>query len=99
MPAARRKAKAPAALIADPDIEVDAATTALFERLRAVRLELATEQGVPPYVIFHDRTLAAMAHHRPGSREEFLRLSGVGETKLERYGERFLTEIRAADAE
>ena len=98
-PAARRKAKAPAALIADPDIEVDAATTALFERLRAVRRELATEQGVPPYVIFHDRTLAAMAHHRPGSREEFLRLSGVGETKLERYGERFLTEIRAADAE
>ena len=98
-PAARRKSQVPAALIVDPEIEVDAATTALFQRLRVRRRELAAEQGVPPYVIFHDRTLAAMAQHRPGSPEEFLRLSGVGESKLARYGEDFLAEIRAAEAE
>ncbi len=91
-----RKRRAPAALIVDPEVEVDAATAALFERLRVLRHGLAAEQGVPPYVIFHDRTLAAMAQHRPASSEAFLLLSGVGETKLRRYGELFLAEIRAA---
>ena len=85
--------------MAPGDIEVDAATTALFERLRALRRELATEQEVPPYVIFHDRTLAAMAQFRPGTSEEFLQLSGVGESKLAKYGEAFLAEIRAAEIE
>jgi ATP-dependent DNA helicase RecQ len=59
---------------------------------------VAQEQGVPPYVIFHDRTLAAMAVHRPLSAEAFLRLGGVGERKLEKYGEVFMAEIRAAEA-
>ena len=75
----------------------DPATEALFERLREKRRELAERQGVPPYVIFHDRTLAAMAVHRPATAEDFLRLGGVGERKLEKYGEAFLAEIRAAE--
>ncbi len=84
-----RKAKAgrPAAQVAgDP----------LFEALRAKRRELAQAQGVPPYVVFADKTLAAMVAERPQSLAEFARLSGVGEAKLERYGEVFLAVILAA---
>lgn len=76
--------------------QLDGDTEALFDRLRAKRKELADEQSVPPYVIFHDKTLAAMAVHRPLSPESFLKLSGVGEAKLERYGEIFMAEIRDA---
>ncbi|MCB1150975.1 DNA helicase RecQ, partial [bacterium] len=92
--AVRSKTKVAEALTADVDGEVDASTAALFEKLRAVRLELAQAAGVPPYVVFHDKTLAAMALHRPVTAEQFLRLSGVGETKLERYGEAFLAVLR-----
>jgi ATP-dependent DNA helicase RecQ len=67
---------------------------ALFERLREVRLTLAREQGVPPYVIFHDSTLAAMAQHRPADLDAFGRLSGVGAVKTDRYGTLFLDAIR-----
>ncbi|MBU1071646.1 HRDC domain-containing protein, partial [bacterium] len=74
------------------------ATLALFERLRARRRELAEEQGVPPYVIFHDKTLAAMASRRPVTDEMFLSISGVGERKLERYGETFMALIRDESA-
>ena len=66
----------------------------LFEALRARRLELAHSQGVPPYVIFHDATLAAMAEVRPQTLDEMETLSGVGAKKLERYGEIFLCVIR-----
>ena len=65
----------------------------LFERLRALRLRLAQEAGVPPYVIFHDATLAAMAAARPATEEELLALPGVGEKKLATYGKAFLGEI------
>jgi len=92
--AVRKRRAQPEALTADMDGEVDAVTAALFEKLRALRLELADAAGVPPYVVFHDKTLAAMAHHRPTTPEQFLRLSGVGETKLERYGEAFLAVLR-----
>ncbi len=69
---------------------------ALFEALRSVRLHIAREQGVPAYVIFHDRTLAEMAAQRPATEADLLRISGVGAAKLERYGARFLEAIRAA---
>ena len=62
----------------------------LFNALRALRLELAREQGVPPYVIFHDATLKAMAESRPQTLNELGNVSGVGQGKLARYGERFL---------
>ncbi len=68
----------------------------LFEALRQRRRELAQAQGVPPYVVFHDSTLAAMAAMRPQSLAEFAELPGVGERKLETYGAAFLEVIRAA---
>jgi ATP-dependent DNA helicase RecQ len=65
----------------------------LFEALRALRHQLATEQQVPAYVVFSDRSLADMAARRPASRDEFLQVHGVGDAKLERYGEVFLSAI------
>jgi ATP-dependent DNA helicase RecQ len=62
----------------------------LFEELKLLRKELADEAGVPPYVVFHDATLLAMIEHRPMDETEFLALSGVGEAKLNKYGEEFL---------
>lgn len=66
---------------------------ALFEALRAQRKSLAETQGVPPYVIFADATLVEMAKKRPQSADSFLSLSGVGQTKLERYGSTFMDVI------
>lgn len=66
----------------------------LFERLRALRMRLAKEVGMPPYIIFNDATLVAMAELRPANSDEFLALPGVGLKKLERYGEIFLAEIQ-----
>ena len=66
----------------------------LFEALRERRRELAKEQGVPPYVVFHDSTLAAMAALRPQTLEAFADLPGVGERKLQTYGPAFLEVIR-----
>jgi ATP-dependent DNA helicase RecQ len=68
----------------------------LFQRLRELRRSLASQEGVPAYVVFSDATLAAMAVHRPRSAEELLRISGVGRAKLERYGEAFLKAIATA---
>lgn len=73
--------------------DLGAADAELFERLRALRLALAQEAAVPPYVIFHDATLAAMAAARPATEEELLALPGVGEKKLATYGKAFLEEI------
>jgi len=73
--------------------EFGAAERALFEKLRARRMELAKAQNVPPYVIFHDRTLAAMAQRRPRSVDELAGIPGVGAAKLARYGEAFLEII------
>lgn len=65
----------------------------LFDRLRAVRTELAEQAGVPPFVIFHDRTLAEMAAHGPRSIEEMGGIHGVGTSKRERYGAMFVEVI------
>ena len=73
--------------------DLGAADAELFERLRALRLRLAQEAAVPPYVIFHDATLAAMAAARPATEEELLALPGIGEKKLATYGKAFLEEI------
>jgi len=67
----------------------------LFDALRELRQELAREQGVPPYVIFHDATLAEMVAIRPRDLDEMGGISGVGEKKLERYGRTFLDRINA----
>ena len=65
----------------------------LFDALRAHRRELAKAQGVPPYVIFHDVTLEAMAEQQPCTLDEFAALPGVGEKKLERYAAAFIEVI------
>ena len=62
----------------------------VFEQLRALRLEIAKENGLPPYVIFSDKTLKEMAEKLPLDKEAMLQISGVGEVKFERYGEAFL---------
>ncbi|MFN2432409.1 MAG: DNA helicase RecQ [Gemmatimonadota bacterium] len=71
------------------------AGAALFELLRARRLELARAQGVPPYVIFHDSTLLEIARLRPRTAPELAQISGVGARKLERYGTAFLEVVAA----
>ena len=81
-----KAARAGAADLTEADAE-------LFERLRALRLRLAQEAAVPPYVIFHDATLTAMAAARPVTEEELLALPGIGEKKLATYGKAFLEEI------
>ena len=68
---------------------------ALFDRLRAVRLEIARSRGVPPYVIFHDATLREMARLRPASLDELLAVKGVGARKADDLGETFLAAIRS----
>ena len=65
----------------------------LWDALRERRRELAQSQGVPPYVIFHDAALREMVEHRPRTLEDFARISGVGETKLRRYGDDFIGVI------
>jgi len=65
----------------------------LFEHLRKLRRDLARERGVPPYILFNDRTLAAMAAWRPRTDQEFLRLKGVGEKKAADLGPTFLAAI------
>ena len=66
----------------------------LFERLRAVRLEMARERGVPPYVIFHDATLREMARDRPTTMDELLQVKGVGARKADVLGNAMLAAIR-----
>lgn len=65
----------------------------LFERLKKLRLEIAREESMPPYIIFSDKTLIDMAAKKPSSKPEMLDVSGVGENKFAKYGERFLEVI------
>ncbi|MEL7163478.1 MAG: RQC domain-containing protein, partial [Bacteroidota bacterium] len=66
----------------------------LFDELRELRKELAREFGIPPYLVFNDATLQEMVAAKPITDAEFGRISGVGERKLHRYGEPFMTVIR-----
>jgi ATP-dependent DNA helicase RecQ len=67
----------------------------LFERLRLLRRRLSEEHHVPPYLVFTDETLRLMSQHRPVSPEALLRIKGVGESRLARYGAAFLQAIAA----
>ncbi len=91
----RKKSKksVPAALLAEDGALADPEAAARFERLRELRLKLAKEAEVPPYVVFHDKTLAAMAALRPRDESELMAISGVGEAKLERWGAAFLAAL------
>ena len=76
--------------------ELPAGAAPLFEKLRAWRAAEAKEQGVPAYVIFHDATLREIATGTPGTLAELGTVSGVGESKLEKYGQKLLDAISAA---
>jgi ATP-dependent DNA helicase RecQ len=82
----RRKAKV-------AEVLEDTPAAGLWEHLRTLRREIAQEHEVPAYVIFHDKTLKEMALLRPTTREALLAVTGVGETKADRYGERFIEAI------
>ncbi len=69
--------------------------TELFTKLKAKRLEIAKEQNVPPYIVFHDKTLLEMIKRRPKSLNEMTNISGVGEVKIERYGKEFLAVLNS----
>ena len=67
---------------------------ALFQKLRALRLDIARELGKPPYIVFSDKTLRDMVRVKPINDDQFLAVNGVGESKLKQYGERFMAAIR-----
>lgn len=67
---------------------------ALFQKLRALRLDIARELGKPPYIVFSDKTLRDMVRVKPITDNQFLAVNGVGESKLKQYGERFMAAIR-----
>lgn len=66
----------------------------LFERLRMLRLTIASEEGLPPYIIFNDKTLIDMVIKTPLDRGQMLNVSGIGEAKFSKYGERFIEAVR-----
>lgn len=76
-------------------IDIAAHESALWDSLRGTRARLAKEQGVPAYRIFTDATLLQMLREHPQSLSEFATISGVGEMKLARYGEEFLSVLTA----
>lgn len=90
----QRKAKAPKGAA-----EIGPYDEALFERLRLLRKSLADEANVPPYVVFGDTSLLLMARDKPTEVADFLQISGVGQAKLERYGDEFMNAIALHDAE
>lgn len=89
----RKKAKAVRKAAAVQSF-TDEADISLFSALKAVRTELARTQGVPPYVIFHDKTLQDMVLLKPDTMERMAMVHGVGASKLEKYGQAFLRVIR-----
>jgi ATP-dependent DNA helicase RecQ len=78
---------------------IEAEDQGLWNALRSCRKRLAEEQGVPPYVIFHDATLREMLEFRPLTPEQLRSITGVGDSKLKRFGDEFLAVIRAAEYE
>lgn len=79
------------------DVELDREQETLFERLRALRMEIAREEHVPPYIVFSDKSLTHMCILKPKTENELRKVSGVGAYKAEKYGERFLECIRQMD--
>ncbi|HET7359106.1 MAG TPA: DNA helicase RecQ, partial [Rhodanobacteraceae bacterium] len=95
--AARRGKRGDQAQAARHSLDIAPHEEPLWNALREARARLAREQGVPAYVIFHDATLLAMLRERPHTRDELAGISGVGERKLDRYGDAFLQTLAAAE--
>ena len=79
------------------EVSLSESEEALFDRLRTLRMEIAREAKVPPYIVFSDKTLVHMCRVKPGTRAEMLTVSGVGEFKFEKYGEQFLELLKNYD--
>ena len=92
--ASRRKREA--RRVASGSLGIEAYEQSTWDALRALRTQLAKQQGVPPYVVFHDATLLAMLRAMPANEDELASISGVGESKLKRYGRDFLAVINTA---
>lgn len=75
-------------------LDLSKAEEELFEKLRTLRLKIAKEEKVPPYIVFSDKTLIHMTVQKPKNREEMLLVSGVGTFKYDKYGERFLEILK-----
>lgn len=86
----RKKKTGVAAVLSEKDVK-------LFEELRILRREIASEEKVPPYIIFSDKTLTLLSAVRPKNAAEMLKISGIGEFKLEKYGDRFLKIIKESE--
>jgi ATP-dependent DNA helicase RecQ len=84
-------------VVTGANLGIEAYEQPLWDALRALRAQLARQQGVPPYVVFHDATLLAMLRAMPADEDELAQVSGVGEAKLKRYGRDFLAVINAAE--
>jgi ATP-dependent DNA helicase RecQ len=93
-PSARKSARRRSFAEPRPDKTLDPGDEPLWQALRQKRLELAREQGLPPYVIFHDATLLELVRRKPKDVFELGRIPGIGRSKLERYGETFLAVLR-----
>jgi ATP-dependent DNA helicase RecQ len=91
--AGRRKREA--RRVASGSLGIEAYEQSTWDALRALRTQLAKQQGVPPYVVFHDATLLAMLRAMPANEDELATISGVGESKLKRYGRDFLAVINS----
>ena len=91
------RARAPDAQSGPVEIGLDGADARLFASLKALRSSIAREEKVPSYVVFTDRTLADFAARKPRTSAALLEVRGVGQAKLDKYGERFLAVIRGAD--
>jgi len=89
--------EAPRGRGAEPEASGSTPDPRLYERLRALRKKLADERKVPAFVVFSDRTLEDMAARKPRTREQFLEVHGVGQKKLEEYGQRFMAEVQRQD--
>lgn len=87
-----KRSKASGAILAESD-------EALFEKLRALRMEIARNEKVPPYIVFSDKTLVSMCVVKPVTKAQMLTVSGVGEFKFNKYGERFLACVKAETGE
>lgn len=93
----RRDRKSAAVILAGGDFTE--ADEMLFEKLKILRMEIAREEKVPPYIVFSDKTLTHMCIIKPKTKDEMMTVSGVGEYKFEKYGERFLACVNNVENE
>ncbi|WP_049621679.1 DNA helicase RecQ [Frateuria defendens] len=96
-PERRSRRRRDSQVVTGSSLGIEAYEQPLWDALRALRSQLAKQQGVPPYVVFHDATLLAMLRAMPANESELGEVSGVGEAKLKRYGRDFLAVINAPD--